>query len=120
MEARTGKRTPDVVVVYTIFCYTAMHTDLSVCAVVYTISVCLCCGVYYTVLRTNSESKPRCPEQPEAYNFTLIIYSVCLYCGVYYICLSVCTNGCVLYLSVCTVLYSVSNGTHPLVQGGFG
>ena len=23
-----------------------------------------------TVLRTNSESKPRCPEQPEAYNFT--------------------------------------------------
>ena len=26
-----------------------------------------------TVLRTNSASKPRCPEQPEAYNFTLII-----------------------------------------------
>ena len=26
-----------------------------------------------TVLRTNSESKPRCPEQPEAYTFTLII-----------------------------------------------
>ena len=23
-----------------------------------------------TVLRTNSESKLRCPEQPEAYNFT--------------------------------------------------
>ena len=23
-----------------------------------------------TVLRTNSESKPRCPEQTEAYNFT--------------------------------------------------
>ncbi len=23
-----------------------------------------------TVLRTDSESKPRCPEQPEAYNFT--------------------------------------------------
>ena len=23
-------------------------------------------------LRTNSESKPRCPEQPEAYNFTNI------------------------------------------------
>ena len=32
-------------------------------------------GIDMNVEYMNSESKPRCPEQPEAYNFTNIYYN---------------------------------------------